>query len=503
MILRRFYDDQLAQASYMVGCSATGEALIVDPNRDIEQYVAAAAAEGLRLTHVTETHIHADFVSGSRELAHHTGATMYLSATGDEAWQYRFPTADEQAASGVRAVLLRDGDQFMVGNIRLDVLATPGHTPEHITFLVTDTAGADRPMGAFTGDFIFVGDVGRPDLLERAAGYADTMEASAHTLFQSLQRFRALPDWLQLWPAHGAGSACGKALGAVPQSTLGYEKLFNWGLATTDESEFVRMVLDGQPEPPRYFAEMKRMNRDGPRVLGATAPPARLPGTELHEVLATGALVVDLRPAQAFATRHVPGTLNIPFNRSFTTWAGWLIPYDRDFHLIVPDDESALAAARDLALIGLDRVAGYFCGDALQAWVAGGRALEGMAQLSVAELAALVSEGAVSRGDVAVVDVRGAAEWQAGHLPDVPNVPVGLLPDHLDELPRDRPLVLHCQSGARSAIGASLLKRAGFQNVVSLTEGYAGWRDAGQPVEREGTTAVADDNGAAIQDVRR
>ena len=501
MLLRRFYDDQLAQASYMVGCAATGEALIVDPNRDVEQYVAAAAAEGLRLTHVTETHIHADFVSGTRELAHRTGATMYLSATGDEAWQYRFPTADERAAGGASAILLRDGDHFMVGNIRLDVRATPGHTPEHITFLVTDTAGADRPMGAFTGDFIFVGDVGRPDLLERAAGQADTMEASAHTLFRSLQRFRELPDWLQLWPAHGAGSACGKALGAVPQSTLGYEKLFNWGLAATDEAEFVRMVLDGQPEPPRYFAEMKRINRDGPRVLGAAVHPPRLPGTELHDVLEAGALVVDLRPAQAFATRHVPGTLNIPFNRSFTTWAGWLIPYDRDFHLVAPDDESALAAARGLALIGLDRLAGYFSGDALQAWVAGGRALEGVAQLSVTELAALVSDGAVARGEVAVVDVRGAAEWEAGHLPDVPNVPVGLLPDHLDELPRDRPLVLHCQSGARAAIGASLLKRAGFQNVVSLTEGYAAWRDAGQPVEREGTAAVTEDNDSGVPGV--
>lgn len=502
MLLRRFYDDQLAQASYMVGCAATGEALIVDPNRDIEQYVSAAAAEGLRLTHVTETHIHADFVSGSRELAHRTGATMYLSATGGDDWQYRFPTADEQAASGVRAVLLRDGDRFMVGNIRVDVLATPGHTPEHLTFLVTDTAGADRPMGAFTGDFVFVGDVGRPDLLERAAGQADTMEASAHTLFQSIQRFRELPDWLQLWPGHGAGSACGKSLGAVPQSTLGYEKQFNWGLATTDEGEFVRMVLEGQPEPPRYFAEMKRINRDGPRVLGAAVQPSRLPGNELHEVLATGALVVDLRPSQAFATRHVPGTLNIPFNRSFITWAGWFIPYDTDFHLIAPDDESALAAARGLALIGLDRLAGYFSGDALQSWVAGGRELEGMAQLSVKELTALADEGAVARGDVAVVDVRGAAEWEAGHLPGVPNVPVGLLPDRLDELPRDRPLVLHCQSGARAAIGASLLKRAGFQNVVSLTEGYAAWRDAGHPVERGGDALVPDGNDGGARDVQ-
>lgn len=488
MILRRFYDEQLAQASYLVGCAATGEALIVDPNRDVEQYVTAAAAEGLRITHVTETHIHADFVSGSRELAHRTGAALHLSDEGGEGWRYAFPTAEERA-QGVRAVLLRDGDSFMVGNIRLDVVATPGHTPEHIAFLVTDTAGADRPMGAFTGDFIFVGDVGRPDLLERAAGVADSMDASARTLFQSLKRFREYPDWLQLWPAHGAGSACGKSLGAVPQSTLGYEKLFNWGLATADESEFVRMVLDGQPEPPRYFAEMKRINRDGPRVLGDMLPPTRLPATHLADLLADGALVVDLRAAQAFATRHVPGTLNIPYNRAFTSWAGWLVPYDHDFYLLVPDSETATMAARDLALIGLDRLAGYVCGDALQAWVAAGRPLGGVAQFRVDELAGLIEDGAMERGDLAVLDVRGASEWEAGHVPGVPNVPVGLLPEHLDELPRDRPLVVHCQSGARSSIAASLLQRAGFENVVNLTDGFAAWSSGGNPVERGGTLA--------------
>src|SRR5688500_1353623 len=198
MLLKRFYDTPLAQASYLIGCQATGDALVIDPNRDVEQYVAAAAAEGLRIAHVTETHIHADFVSGSRELAARTGARLYLSAEGGTDWQYGFAKADG-------AELLRDGSRFSVGRVRVDVLHTPGHTPEHLAFMITDTAATDRPMGVFTGDFIFVGDVGRPDLLEKAAGVAGTMEAGARQLYASLQRFKSLPPWLQLWPGHGAG----------------------------------------------------------------------------------------------------------------------------------------------------------------------------------------------------------------------------------------------------------------------------------------------------------
>jgi hydroxyacylglutathione hydrolase len=238
MLLKRFYDPKLAQASYLVGCAATGEALVVDPNRDVDQYVTAADDEGLRISHVTETHIHADFVSGSRELAARTGAKLYLSDEGGPDWRYAFAAADG-------AMLLRDSDSFMVGTVRVEALHTPGHTPEHMTFLITDTATTDRPMGAFTGDFIFVGDVGRPDLLERAAKVAGTMEAGARTLYHSIQRFKGLPDWLQLWPGHGAGSACGKALGAVPSTTLGYERISNWALNAESEDAFVREVLAG------------------------------------------------------------------------------------------------------------------------------------------------------------------------------------------------------------------------------------------------------------------
>jgi hydroxyacylglutathione hydrolase len=269
MLLKRIYDESLAQASYLIGCPATGEALVVDPNRDVAQYVKAAADEDLTITHVTETHIHADFVSGSRELAKVTGAELLLSDEGGPDWKYAF-------AKEADARLLHNGDTFMVGNLKFEVLHTPGHTPEHISFLVTDTPATDKPMGAVTGDFVFVGDVGRPDLLEKAAKIVGTMEAGARTLYRSLNRFKQLPDYLQIWPGHGAGSACGKALGAVPFSTLGYEKIANWGFGAATEDEFVEMVLAGQPEPPKYFAEMKRINKEGPRLLGGFHRPRLL-----------------------------------------------------------------------------------------------------------------------------------------------------------------------------------------------------------------------------------
>lgn len=469
MLLKRFYDERLAQASYLLGCQATGEALVVDPNRDIEQYIAAARAEGLRLTHVTETHIHADFVSGSRELASGTRARLLLSAEGGRDWQYGFARTDG-------ATLLHDGDEFMVGNLRFDVLHTPGHTPEHLTFLVTDTVATDRPMGALTGDFIFVGDVGRPDLLERAAKVSGTMEASARQLFQSLARFRNQPDYLQLWPAHGAGSACGKALGAVPQSTLGYERVVNWAFAILDEDEFVQAVLAGQPEPPAYFAEMKRVNRDGPRALGGwPAPPVLVPGA-LAPVLDAGGVVVDLRRTAEFAEGHVPGTLNIPLNRSFTTWAGALLPYDREIHLIVPDTgERAADAVRALSMIGLDHIAGLLPVAAIQAWAEHGT-LETVPQMDAADLA-------TRKGEATIVDVRGRGEWDAGHLPGALHIPLAALPGRLDELPKDTPVVMQCQSGGRSSIASALLQARGFRNISNLRGGIRGWRDAGLPVK--------------------
>jgi hydroxyacylglutathione hydrolase len=475
VLLKRFYDDKLAQASYLLGCEVTREAFVLDPNRDAEQYVRAAKAAEMRITHVAETHIHADFVSGSRELVRRTGATLYLSAEGGDAWSYLY--ADEDGAR-----VLKDGDTFDVGTVRLEARHTPGHTPEHLSFVVTDTRGADRPMGIFTGDFVFVGDVGRPDLLERAVRVAGSMDAAARTLFGALQEFKRLPDYLQVWPGHGAGSACGKSLSAMPQSTVGYELRFNWALSVAKEDEFVGLVLAGQPDPPKYFAEMKRVNRDGPQVLGGFPKPERVDPARLADVVESGAVVLDTRRAADHAAGHAPRTINIPFNASFTTRAGWLVPYGRDVYLLVGEHadaaaDLAAAATRDLSLIGLDRVAGYFDGDALSA-----ATLEKVPQMNTAELAERLGDERPPA--VTVLDVRERGEWEAGHIAGAVNVPLGHLTDHLAELERDRPLVLHCQSGGRSSIATSVLRAHGFNNVINLSDGFVGWQRRGLPIER-------------------
>ncbi len=474
MFVKRFFEPSLAQASYLIGCQAAGEAIVIDANRDIEQYVSVAADEGLRITHVTETHIHADYVSGSRELAQRTGASLELSDEGDQDWKYQYPHARK----------LKHGDRIAIGNISLDVLHTPGHTPEHITFLVTDGAAADRPIAAVTGDFLFVGDVGRPDLLERAANIKGTMEAGARTLWKSLRAFAAQEDWLQIWPGHGAGSACGKGISAIPSSTLGYEKRFNWAFNVKSEDDFVTAVLAGQPEPPKYFAKMKRINKEGPAVLGRFHIPSRLDAATLPGLLARQALVIDTRPAVEYAAGHLPGTINLPFKSAFVTWAGWLVHPNahkprvgdpvqaEEFYLIIDaaTAEARLGAlARSLAMIGLDRISGHF--DASNAT---GTSI--VRQISTRELGERLK-------DVTVVDVRSENEWALGHIRGAVHVPLGHLADRAAELPRERPIVVQCQSGARSSIAASVLERLGVTNVMNLSGGMSAWVAAALPVE--------------------
>ncbi|MES2305516.1 MAG: rhodanese-like domain-containing protein [Gemmatimonadota bacterium] len=463
MLVRRFYDDRLAQASYLIACQRTGEGIVIDPARDITPYLEAARDEGVRITRVTETHIHADFVSGARELAARTGATPLLSAEGGPDWQYGWAASDG-------ATLLHDGDVISLGGVRLEVWHTPGHTPEHLAFVVVDSARSEEPVALVSGDFVFVGDVGRPDLLEKAAHIAGTMAAGARELFASLQRLASLPDHVQIWPGHGAGSACGKALGAMPTSTLGYERRTNWAFAISDEATFVASVLEGQPAPPSYFGTMKRINRDGPRVLGAQGAVAQLPAEQLATALLETA-VVDLRPFAQYAEGHVRGTLNLPLIKAFTTWAGWLLRYDRDITLISPDERSTAEARRALASIGLDRVRGAF-------------------DTTVIDVARHDSRDArVTKGDVTtaeslmdagrtVIDLREASEWNAGHIPGAEHHPLGTLADAMAGVDRDTPLAIHCQSGTRSAIGASLLDQLGFTDVIDLTGGWTAWSAA-------------------------
>jgi hydroxyacylglutathione hydrolase len=469
MILKRFYEESLAQASFLVGCARTGEAVVIDANRDVEQYIDAAAREGLRITAVTETHIHADYVSGSRELADRTGARLYLSDEGDADWKYAF-------AHQPNVTLVRDGDAIRIGNVRLDVVRTPGHTPEHIAFLLTDQAASSEPVGIFTGDFVFAGDVGRPDLLERAAHLAGTMEKGARTLFRSLQPFRQLPDRLLIWPGHGAGSACGKSLGGVPVTTLGYEKLVNWGLRIDNEERFVTEVLAGQPEPPRYFKEMKRINRAGPKALGGFGPVPRLAGLRLGEALERDGTVIDIRSIDETAAGTVRGTLAIPLSRSFSTWAGSLVSYDRPIYLLAADADSVVTAVRDLALIGLDDVRGWFGPDAVQEWRAGG-AVDATPQVSPLDAAERLG-----RGEAVVLDVRGQQEYAAGHVPHARHIPLGSLPERARELP-PVPVVVHCATGARAAIAASVLRRAGMTEVATMAGGFRAYEAVGLPVE--------------------
>lgn len=467
MLLKYFYDPALAHASYLVGCQRSGEAVVVDPGRDVEPYLAAAKREGVRVTAVAETHIHADYVSGARELADRVGAKLYVSDEGPAEWKYQF-------LDGYDHQLLHDGDEFLVGNIRFHTLHTPGHTPESVSFLVTDQGGgANEPMGIFTGDFVFVGSIGRPDLLEQAAGIANTAEPGARQLFHSAERFKSLPDFLQVWPAHGAGSACGKGLGAIPSTTVGYEKRFNPALQFTDEEEFVRYILADQPEAPTYFAVMKRVNKVGPRVLGADHHHAMLDLDQLDAALESGT-VIDLRPSAEFASGHVPGSINIPTGM-LAAWAGWVVDYSRPVYLITEPDQLE-EAARVLHKIGVERIEGGFDAAAV---VAAGRATGHYATAKPEEL-----RGPIEQGEVVLIDVRSDAEWNEGHIAEAQHRFLGRLLSHIEGLDPQAKTVVQCRSGARSAIGVSLLRAAGFRDVVNLAGGYAAWKAAGLPSTR-------------------
>lgn len=472
MILKRFYDEKLAQASYLVGCDQTGEAVVIDANRDVEQYLSAAETEKLRITAVTETHIHADYVSGSRELAERSGAQLYLSDEGDDDWKYAF--ADQP-----NVTLVRDGDEVRVGNVALKVRRTPGHTPEHITLLVTDHANSEIPLGAFTGDFIFVGDVGRPDLLERAAGFEGTMRKGAEVLFNSIQHFKSEnPDFLLIWPSHGAGSACGKALGGVPVSTLGYEKSANWALRTASSTEFIECVLEGQPEPPIYFKHMKRINKMGPPPLKGFRNPPRMGGNAIFDLMDQGEVVVDIRSSPEVSHGFIPGTIHIPEDSSFTKWAGWLLPYDKPIYLLAGNQAQAVQAAKDLAMIGIDEIAGWVGIDALSLWEKRFGSLELIENVSAPE--------AYDRqrvGEVQILDVRGLGEYEAGHVPGAQHITLGYLPSRGGEVSQNKPVVLMCGGGSRSVIGLVLLKKQGFEKLLNLKDGFFEYKQTGLPIE--------------------
>lgn len=475
MLFRLVYDPLLAHASYLVGCQKTGEAIVIDPARDIDRYIRLAEQEKLRLTAATETHIHADFLSGCRELAER-GVRAYLSDMGGPDWVYGW--RDKKSGGGsYDAVLLRHGDVIKVGNIELRTIHTPGHTPEHICFEVTDRGGgAAEPMGIFTGDFVFVGDLGRPDLLESAAGVSGAADVSAKRLLESARAFRAQPEYLQVWPAHGAGSACGKALGAVPQSTVGYELRHNQALiAAGNADRFISEMLSGQPEPPLYFGRMKRENRDGPPLLGSMPSPEALTVPEIKR-LDRDVVVIDTRTWAEFRAGHLPGSIYAPANTNFPAVAGsYVQPNDR---IALIAGENALEFVRCLVRIGLDRVEGIIFPHVLQEYADAGGKLVTTEEIDIAEFRRRIAAGAVN-----VLDVRRAEEWKAGHLRDARNIAHTRLAGRLAEVPRDKPLAVHCLSGGRSSYAAAFLERHGY-TVANVAGGFGAWERAGGEVVR-------------------
>jgi hydroxyacylglutathione hydrolase len=449
MFLRQITDSSLAQNAYMIGCQRTGEAIIIDPERDVDRYLKIAADNGFRLTAVADTHVHADYLSGARELMEHHGAIAYLSAEGGPDWQF------EWANGKANARLLHDGDIFRIGNIELKALLTAGHTPEHMSFLVTDIGGgATEPMGLLSGDFIFVGDVGRPDLLESAAGQAGAMEPSARTLHKSLRATANLPEHLQILPGHGAGSACGKALGAVPTSVMGYERRYNGALREAlegSEEEFVQDILSGQPEPPRYFARMKRDNKAGPTLLpdGKLPQPRRLQSDEVAARVAAGNVIfLDLRSdRKSFMKQHLTGSLFAPLTGGkLPIVAGSYVEENSPIILLVNDADEVDQAMRELVRIGLDKIEGWVC--ASEALAVPG-VTSHQKSITTAELA--------GHPDAVVLDVRGASEFAEGHVRGAKNIAYTRLAARFDEVPDAHPLYVHCGSGLRASFAVPYL----------------------------------------------
>jgi hydroxyacylglutathione hydrolase len=458
MLLRQIFDPQLAQYAYLFGCQQSEEALIIDPERDVDRYRELARENGLRICAVAETHIHADFVSGAQEFAEDDNIRLYLSAMGGPDWAYRWP------ARRPNTHFLEHGDQFRIGGICIEAVHTPGHTPEHLCYLVTDEgSGADKPMALVTGDFVFIGDVGRPDLLESAVAQIGTMESSARQLQESLRnRLADFDDYLQLLPAHGAGSSCGKALGAVPVTTLGYERRFNGALklALSDGVAFVKDILSGQPDPPLYFATMKRVNRDGVGITGGVPKPPYLKPDEFSRaVQREGTQVLDTRDdRKVFDAAHVSRAIHAPLRSPFfSATAGSYLTENDSILLVLEESGDVELAVRQLYRIGFDRVCGWIT--AVEARTAG-LFVEREERIDFPDFR---PEKALAEG--AIIDVRTSAEFQRGHLEGALSFPYTRLKTRLTELPKNKRLFIHCGSGRRASLAASFLRSEGFDAV--------------------------------------
>jgi len=461
MYFEQFYLTCLAHASYMIG--SEGEAAVVDPQRDVDIYLKAAEEQGLTIRHIFETHLHADFVSGHKELAARTGATIYI---GEEA----------KAVFPHRA--LRDGDEVRVGAVRIRALATPGHTPEGMCFVVTDeesspknASGLLQPHAVLTGDTLFIGDVGRPDLAPN-----HTPQQLASLLYDSLhKKLLALPDATLVYPAHGAGSLCGRAMRAEKSSTIGTERLTNYAVQIPTRDEFIRQMTTNLPTRPNYFAEDAEINRSGASALTELAALPVLPPAEVHTRLLQNAWVLDVRSGDQFAAGHVPGSVNIALSGQFASWAGAILGIHSN-PILVGDTETQIEEARmRLARVGIEEMQGYLDGG-VASWQGAGFPVSSTPQMSVQKL-----EQKLGAGGVAVLDVRREGEWQAGHIAQAEWHALDSFPKELPRIDADRTVAIHCKSGYRSMIACSLLERAGHRNIVNVAGGFDAWRAAELP----------------------
>ena len=454
MYFKQFYLGCLAQASYLIG--SDGEAAVVDPRRDIDEYLEEARKQGLEIRHVIETHLHADFVSGHRDLAARTGAKIYFGARAGAAFEH---------------VPVRDGDEIRMGRTILRFLETPGHTPESVSVLVIDRDKGEGAQAVLTGDTLFIGDVGRPDL---AAGGQTTVDELAGQLYDSLHgKLLKLPDEVAVYPAHGAGSLCGRNISSETSSTIGQQRRFNYALRPMPREEFVRLMTADLPEAPAYFSRDALLNREGPAILDELPPPKGFSPQETEARRRGGAIVLDTRTAAEYGTAHVEGSLQVGLNGQFASWAGALVAPETPL-ILVTDDPGRVAEARTrLARVGLEKVAGFLEGG-VRAWDTAGRALSRTEQITVDELRERLREDP----DFQLVDVRRPAEWQAGHIPQAVSMPLHRLAELAGQLDRGRPVTAICAGGYRSSIGTSVLERLGFRHVTNVVGGMAAWGEA-------------------------
>jgi glyoxylase-like metal-dependent hydrolase (beta-lactamase superfamily II)/rhodanese-related sulfurtransferase len=454
MYFEHFFLTCLAHASYMLG--SDGEAAVVDPQRDVDIYLKAAEEQNLKIRHVFETHLHADFVSGHKELAARTGAQIYFGA---------------QAGAQFPHVALTDGQEVRMGKVRVRALETPGHTPESMCFVVIDEEKSPEPWAVLTGDTLFIGDVGRPDLSR-----THTPAQLAALLYRSLhQKLMRLPDATLVYPAHGAGSLCGRSMRAERSSTIGTERLTNYALQIPSEEAFVRQLTSNLPARPDYFLEDAEINRSGAGALTELQPLKPLSPAELQALLDEGANVLDVRPGDEFAAGHVPGSVSIALSGQFASWAGGMLGIHSKPVLVAATDAQIEEARMRMARVGIEEVRGYLAGG-FAAWKQAGRPVLATPQMSVAEL-----EEKLRRGNLAVLDVRRDGEWQAGHIAQAEHRALDTFPHGLPEI-GSGPVAVHCKSGYRSLIACSLLERAGYRNVTNVSGGFDAWEAAKLPV---------------------